>query len=52
MDQRLYRRGKRVPALGVILRQEELAFIMDISTFQTSPTLLNELTMVLSPRRK
>ena len=32
-----------------MLRQDELAFIKDISTFQMSPTLLKDLAMV---RRK
>jgi hypothetical protein len=40
MDKIVYRKGKRVPALGVILRQEELSFIKEIPTFQLSPTLL------------
>jgi hypothetical protein len=33
MDQRMYRREKRVPVLGVMLRKEELAFIKAIPTF-------------------
>jgi len=35
-----------------MLRQDELAFIKALSTFQVSPTVLKELTMALSRRKK
>jgi hypothetical protein len=37
---------------SIMLRQEELAFIKALSTFQVSPAVLKELRMALSRRKK
>ena len=43
---------KRSSCRRTMLRQEELAFIKAMSMLQPSPTLLRELRMALSQRRK
>jgi hypothetical protein len=51
-DQKVYRRGRRAPTVGITLRQEQLVFIKATRNIMLFPLFMRELRKALAAEKK